>query len=296
MKRSLIFCLTAALLFLAAPSFSQADKKTKRKGKYAQKPDRKSEFLKTQWWLGFYSGVNVAEAVPDTRYTGIVALNYDESTNEKSYSSFSLPSGQAGIDVTFFHKGFSFSFKPNYRIERFSYSNSYEWFSDTNNLNSLFLNIEQEHTLNYVEFPIFIKYDILPGKLRPFVQAGAFYRTLVNADKTIKTTGIDYASGGSGPFENQEITIGADELFVKSAMGVIGGVGCTYDVWNVRLVLDVSYRMNLNNISNAENRYSENPLTGIGDAMDDLSLNSISINLGCVFPLRFISKDLKAID
>jgi outer membrane protein W len=296
MNRYMIFCLTAAAIFLAAPSFSQSEKKTQRKGKYAQKPNRKSDFLKTQWWLGFYGGVNVAEAEPDQQYTGIVALNYEESVNEKSYSSFSQPAGQAGIDVTFFHKGFSFSFKPNYRVEKFSYTNSYIWYSDDNALNSLQLSLEQEHILNFVELPIFIKYDILSGKLRPFVQAGAFYRILMNADKSISTTGVDYASGGNGPFQNQTVTIGAEDLFVKSSAGVIGGVGCTYDVWNVRLILDVSYRMGLNNISNAENRYSENPLTGIGDAMDDLTLNSISVNIGCVFPLRFISKDLKAID
>lgn len=296
MKRFLIFCLTAAVLFLAGPTFSQSEKKTQRKGKYAQKPNRKSDFLKTQWWLGFYGGINMAEAVPDQRYTGIVALNYDETINEKSYSSFSLPAGQAGIDLTFFHKGFSFSFKPNYRIERFSYTNTYEWYSDVNSLNSLQLTMEQEHTLNFVELPVFIKYDILSGKLRPFIQAGVFYRTLVNADKSVSTTGVDYASGGSGPFQNETVTIGADDLFAKSSTGIIGGVGCTYDVWNVRLILDVTYRKGLTNISNAENRYSENPLTGIGDAMDDLTLNSISINLGCVFPLRFISKDLKAID
>ena len=295
MKRILIFCLSLSVLFFAEPVFGQS-KKSARKGKYAQRPDRKSEFLKTQWWLGFYGGTNIAQADPGQRYTGIVALNYDDSQNEKSYDDFTLPGGQAGVNITFFHRGFSFTFAPHYRAEKFAYSNSYLWESDENVLNTLSLEFKQEHTLQYVELPVFVKYDILAGRLRPFVQAGFYYRVLLNAEKTLSTEGVDFASGGSGPFENEPITVGAKELFVKNAYGIAGGVGCTYDVWNVRFVLDITYRKGLNTISNAEYRYNENPITGIGDAMDDLTLNSVSINLGCVFPLRFISKNLKAVE
>ncbi len=293
MKRILIFCLCLTALFFAEPASGQS---TQRKGKYAQRPDRKSDFLKTQWWLGIYGGVNIAEANPGQRYTGLVALNYDGSQNEKSYDDYSLPGGQAGISVTFYHRGFSFTFSPHYRTERFSYSNSYVWESQENTLNTLALEYQQDHNLQYAELPLFIKYDVLSGRLRPFVQAGVFYRRLLNAEKTVMTSGVDYASGGSGPFQSEDVSVGAKDLFTSSATGIAGGIGCTYDVWNVRLMLDVTYRKGLTDIANAENRYGENPITGIGDAMDDIRLNSISVNIGCVFPLRFISKNLKAID
>ncbi len=292
MKKLLIFCLLVPAIFFAGEVSGQ----TVRKGKYAQRPDRKSDFLKTQWWLGFYGGGNMAMAVPGQRYSGIQALNYDNSINEKNYEGYSLPGGQAGINITFYHRGFSFTLAPHYRVEKFTYSNTYEWYSDENELNSIQLTYEQSHALQYVELPFLIRYDILAGQFRPFLQAGVYYRHLLNASKTVTTEGVDMASGTSGPFENEPVTTGATDLFVSGATGIIGGAGCTYDIWNVRFVLDVSYRHGLGNIANAENRYSANPLTGIGDAMDDISLNSISVNIGCVFPLRFISKDLKAID
>jgi hypothetical protein len=50
----------------------------------------------------------------------------------------------------------------------------------------------------------------------------------------------------------------------------------------------------MNNITNAENRYNGNPLVDTGDVMDDIHLRSIDVSLNCVFPLRFISKDLKS--
>lgn len=293
MKRIIIFCLLMVILGATTEICAQNDR---RKGKYQQRPDQTSDFLKTQWWLGFYGGTNLVSPQPGQRYTGMVALNYDDALNEKLYDEYTLPGGQSGISITFYHRGFSFVFSPNYRVERFAYSNTHTWESDENLSNSLTLTYEQENRLQFIELPVYIKYDLMTGRLRPFIQAGVYYRRLINAEKTVMTSGVDYASGGSGPFESEAVSVGTTSLFADHTTGIAGGVGCTYDIWNVRFSLDIIYQKGLNNIANTENRYSENPVTGIGDAMDDLQLNAVSINVGCVFPLRFISKNLKAIE
>ena len=148
----------------------------------------------------------------------------------------------------------------------------------------------------YLTLPGYIRYDLLSGKFRPYIQAGFYYSRLIDARKTLATSGSDMASGGSGPFTTEEVTFGADDLFIKTNIGWAAGAGVHYDIWNVRLSLNILYRSGINNITNGGNRYSENPLTGTGDAMDDISLRNIDINLGCVFPLRFISSNLKAVE
>ena len=261
------------------------------KHKYnTKKPTEGDKFLKSQWWLGFKAGSNVSKAMSEAKYSALSPINYPASNLDKLYSSYDKIGGQAGIEITFYHQGFSFSFQPNYRRQRFSYSNNYEWISSENPDNTLMLKYDQDHKLDYIDMPLIVKYDILKAsKFRPFLQVGAFYSVLVNANKEIEISGTDYASGNAGPFENQNMIIGANDLFIKSSTGLIAGAGVTYDFWNIRLVFDASYRYGFNNITNTKNRYSENQLSGIGDALDDMKLRNIGFNIGALFPLRFIS-------
>jgi len=295
MKRILFFTLCLCVFFIYEGT-AQKSPYPKKKGQgYGQKPDRKSDFLKTQWWLGFFAGGNFSQAISHETYSGYVPVNYSASDLEKTYDEF-LPAGQAGISLAFYHRGFSFVFEPQFRIERFGYENTYQWTSETDPANTLELTYHHGHQLQYASFPVYIRYDLLSGKFRPYIQLGAYYSHLVDAKKTLSTTGDDMASGGSGPFEQEEVTFGADDLFIKSNLGWSAGAGVHYDVWNVRLSLNVVYRSGINNITHGGNRFSENPLTGTGDALDDISLQNVDINLGCVFPLRFISSNLKAVE
>ncbi|ELR73765.1 hypothetical protein C900_01375 [Fulvivirga imtechensis AK7] len=298
MKNLVALSLSGLLVLTLAVNSSYGQRKKNRDKIYpaysSSKPKREDQFLQTQWWLGFRAGLNLTEVEPTKRYSGFSPINYEPKLNEKSYSGFELPGGHAGLEITFYHKGFSFSVQPNYRRQRFSYSNTFEWRDSENQDNRLELKYEQDHQLDYIEIPLFIKYDILKGTARPFVQVGAYYATLVSANKAVEITGTDYASGNAGPFKTEKAIIGAKDLFIKSSVGIAGGLGVSYDFWNVRLVFDATYRYGLNNISNAKNRYSENQLTGIGDALDDLEMRNISFNLGFLFPLRFISKNYNA--
>lgn len=296
MNHLTILGLCLAFIFTVDQSYGQ--RKRNRDKIYpaysTPKPKRENQFLQTQWWLGFRAGANLSDAEPVQRYSGFSPVNYEAETNEKAYSDFQHPGAHAGLEITFYHRGFSFSLQPNYRRQSFSYSNSYTWRDSEVSDNRLELNYTQDHQLDYIEFPLFIKYDITRGTLRPFIQVGAYYATLVSANKSVEISGTDYASGNAGPFKTETTIIGAEDLFIDSSVGVSGGVGASYDFWNIRLIFDATYRYGLNNITNTKNRFSHNQLAGIGDALDDIEMRNISFSLGFLFPLRFISKDYNA--
>ncbi|MBC7451180.1 MAG: PorT family protein, partial [Cytophagales bacterium] len=202
-----------------------------------------------------------------------------------------------GLEFAFFFKGFTLSFQPNYRRECYSYSNEYQWTDTSDASNFLQLTFNQEVRLDYIELPLFVKYDILHGGLRPFVQAGFYYGILNSATKHLVVTGTDNASGNSRNFTQQDDVIGATDLFIKSSIGAAFGAGCSYKLGNVRLVLDATYRIGLNNITNVQNRYTSNSLAGAGDVSDDLKLNNITFSFGILFPMKFLtSPAYKAVD
>lgn len=287
--------VTLLTLFSSALIFAQGSRKKAYPARTAKpRPTQDQLFLQTQWWLGFKAGANTSMANPETRFSGFSPINYAPGTIEKEYGEFDSWAGHAGLEITFYHQGFSFSFQPNYRRQRFAYTNNFQWAADTMSTPGLTLQYKQDHKLDYIELPIMIKYDLTKGAFRPFIFAGGYYAILVGANKHVELTGTDAASGVVGPFETQDFIIGAEDLFIKSSAGVLGGVGFSYDFWNIRLSLDAAYRYGLNNITDVKNRYSNTELTGMGDAPDDITIDNISISLSCLFPLRFINKNYSA--
>ena len=281
-------CLMVLCLLIQVDTYAQKGrpnaKKANRKAKNTTDP-----FLETQWWLGFKIGGNLTNVTPGDRFTAFSSADgFAPETYDKEYESFNKFGALSGIDVTFYHKGFSISFQPNYRRQRFSYSNDFQWLDTQNANNTLTLNYVQDHNLDYIELPILVKYDILKTKIRPYVHAGFYYATLINADKEVTITGNDLASGFADQFQSDIISLGVTDLFIDSSIGLLGGIGGSYDVGNIRVSLDLTYRYGFNNISNVQNRFTENRLAGIGDALDDLKMQNLSLNLSILFPMRFL--------
>ena len=160
----------------------------------------------------------------------------------------------------------------------------------------LILNYEQEQQIDYAEIPFLLKYDVIGTKVRPYVQVGAYYNILLNANKAVAVSGIDYASGGENRFTEPEIIVGAEDLFARYSWGLMAGAGVNYNVGNIRLNLDLVYRKGMSLANSTENRYSDERLSGAGDVMDDFKLNNFSISLGCLFPLRFLTSGFQSLD
>ena len=257
--------------------------------------DKQAKFLDKQWWLGFKAGVNLSNPVPTERYAVVVPTNYTSESTEKQYDHFNKPGIQATLDVTFNFKAFAISAQPTYRSSVFSYQHGMTWQNTENPGEHLDLHFAQEQQVDYADLPLIATYELGGYKLRPYVQIGIFYSILVNATKSVTVSGTDYASGGTNTFKNEPLIVGAKDLFTNS-WGLLGGAGVHYNLGNVRLVLDVSYRQGMSNIANTENRYNNDRLNGIGEAQDDLLLHNLMFSAGCLFPLRFLSKNFNSID
>ncbi|MEJ7645376.1 MAG: outer membrane beta-barrel protein [Chryseolinea sp.] len=288
----LLLCLTVVI------SGSAQEKKRKptayNKAKQSQENDK---FLEKQWWLGFKAGANLSKVTVDKTYSVVSPTNYEASTIGKKYDNFNLIGSQATIEVSFYFKRFLISFQPTYQHCRFAYTNSFEWISESDEQYRVELKYAQEQKLDHAIFPLLIKYDIYGNRLRPYIQAGIYSAMLINASKSVEVSGIDNAAGGENEFHTQRIDVGADDLFAKYHWGLMGGAGVNYNLGNhVRLNLDIMYKYGMSNISSTDNRYGNDRLSGVGDAMDDLTMDNISVSIGCLFPLRFLQSSLQTLD
>lgn len=291
MKRLLLIVL--CLTLLGTVSFAQG-KKRKPPKNFNSKNKQNEQFLEKQFWMGLKAGTNLTKVNITKAYSVISPVN-NEST-KKEYENFNKPGFQAALELTFYFKGISASLQPTYRASTFAYTNHYEWVDSTVPTNSLTLDYYQEQKLEYFEVPLVVKYDLLTGNIRPYIQLGGYGAFLINANKTVEVSGLDLASGGENSFTNEPVIVGAKDLFAKSNWGLIGGAGVNYSVGNVLINFDVMYRYGMSNITSTENRFSNDRLAGVGDALDDMTMDNISISLGALFPLRFLSSGFKSSD
>lgn len=249
-------------------------------------------FLQKQWWLGFKAGPNLSRATPETSYAVISPVNYTAAGRE--YKDFRHLGTQATFEVTFAWRNISASFQPTYRINRFAYSNHYEWTDAENGNNHLLLDYAQEQKISYLDLPLIVKYEFIISKVRPYAQVGIYTATLLDASKSLRISGVDHASGGINTFENEPIIVGATDLFAKYHWGIIAGGGINYTLGNVLLNLDVAFKAGMSNIANTQNRYGSDRLSGVGDSLDDMKLTSAAVSVGCLFPLRFLGSGFKS--
>lgn len=289
----IICCLAATVVH------AQTNKKSLKKGSPAfnnKKAKEDAKFLEKQWWIGLKAGPNLSKAIIEKQYSVLSPTNYEIDEIAKEYEGFKKLGSQATLEVTFYFKGFSFSLQPTYRHAQFAYTNNYIWMDSEDASNTLVLNYEQEHKVDHAIVPLVIKYEITGNKLRPYVQIGSYLGFLLNASKTVNITGIDYASGGENQFKNEPIVVGAKDLFAKKHWGLAGGVGMNYNLGNVRLNLDIMYHYGMSNITSTKARYNNDRLAGVGDAMDDMSMDNMLISIGCLFPMRFLESGFKSLD
>lgn len=292
MKR-LYITLCCVFLFVA---FADAQNTKKKKPTaYNKQNEENEQFLQKQFWLGLKGGANLSAVNVTQQYNIISPTNYNPQLITKQYDNYKQVGSQFALELTYYYKGFSFSFQPGFQTVVFTYTNSFLWQGDTEG-EMVQLNYENENKVSHFILPLLIKYEFTGNRLRPYLQGGFYQGILADATKTLTMKGVDNASGGVNDFENEPIIVGAKDLFAKYHWGLIGGAGVYYNLGNVRLNLDVQYRFGMSNISNVENRYSNDRLTGTGDAMDDLTLDNIGVSAGVLFPMRFLESGFKSLD
>lgn len=261
---------------------------------FAQKKPEKNpleSFLDTQFWLGLKIGMNYTQAFPETRNTGFSPIDYSADSLNKVYDDFTLPGGHMGLEMNFYHRGFSASFQPAYKRSRYTYSSSIEWQGE-NTISRFETRYRIEQRLDLIELPLMIKYDVIQsGKIRPFVMAGGFHSIVISAQKEVSVTQIDYSSGNPLRSSGGTTTLGVKDSF-QSFSGISGGVGVNLDYWNIRTVLELSYKRGLTPVT--KSNVPQDDFASLGEVDDGIHIRDFNISLSLVFPFRFIDQQFKA--
>ena len=244
-----------------------------------------SSFLDSQWWLGLKLGANLTQPDPSDTYSALSAINYDNEDLEKEYEVFSLPGMHAGLDITYYHRGFYVGLQPVFKRIRYAYQNQLTW--DSNTQQEAFLtDYDVEQSIEYVEIPLVVKYDIVKsGNLRPFVSGGIAYSMVTGARKKLNIMHSDMVLNTT--LDGGEVRLSVADEFQAYA-GVMGGIGASIDYGNIRAILDVVYHFGLTSAVDQDQIFNENELFSLGDVNDNVFLRTINISLGLVFPLRFL--------
>ncbi len=244
-------------------------------------------FLSTQWWLGLRFGINYTQPDVQQDYYIFSPLDYEAMNLEKEYGVFNLPGGQAGLELSFYHRGFSIGLQPTFKIMRYDYRYAMEWIG-SGQADQLETVVDVEQVMQVVEVPLTFKYDLIQrGKIRPFALLGAQYSFLVNTQKKVKVEHTDFLGDVPQQFSGGNFNIGNTQ-HMRNFAGVLGGIGTSLDYANIRTVIEITYLHGLSPITTNDNPYSENELVSIGDVNDKIRLSNINAAISFVFPLRYI--------
>ena len=251
------------------------------------------KFLKTQWWLGLNAGINYTGVKASQTISSINPIDYDISELAKSYSNYSEPGLNIGLVISFYHHGFSLETQPGFKQHVYGFASGMNWEGNTPE-QQFRTRLRSQQKLNYIDLPIVFKYELIhTGRSRPFVGIGATYAFLIGAEKNTTITHTEFTSGEGRSYPGGKIIVHNEGQFDNFAAVKAGG-GATFDLLNIRAVLEIYYNHGLSNISNEGSRFQINELTTIGEVNDDLNLNHLSASLSLVFPLRYIDKTFQA--
>lgn len=236
-------------------------------------------------------GVNYSQAFPETNTSGFSPINYSSDSLMKAYDDFATPGAHMGLEMNFYHRGFSVSFQPAFKRSNYSYTNSFEWQGERLS-NRFETNYKIDQKLDLIELPLMLKGDLIrKGKIRPFLMFGGFYTLITSAQKDVGISQVDYSSGTALPSTVGNFSIGAKDAF-QNFYGIAGGAGVNLDYWNIRTVFEVAYQKSLSSATRPN--FSQNELASLGETNDQVNIRDISISLSFVFPFRFIDQQFKA--
>ncbi len=257
---------------------------------------------KSQWFIGIKMGTNVTNAVPVERHSEF--SNIEQASTEalveyeKTYRPRTKNFGTLiGITGTFApHPNLMISLQPAYSNLKYGYTSEFIWADETNPNNSITLNYDHEQSLSYLETPLLIRYGFGRKKIRPYLQGGGFYGILLNASKSLETSGIDMASGGTNEFEGITQTSTVTSLYLKSQIGLMGGGGVALNFGGIMVSVNANYKKGFNNIVDTKERYQKTrQLFGFGNVLDDVKTDSFEFSVTCMFPLKFLTKSFEPI-
>lgn len=254
-------------------------------------PARSRSGETTQGWIGIKVGANFSAPRAGNAFDVFSFTTEPFADNaETRYEQYKTAGYQFGFTAGFeFLPYLSANIEPVFINYRYSYAVNYYWASVEDQTKNVSINYEHQNQLQYIEVPFTLKFELLHNKVKPYLQGGIYWGILLNATKDVTESLTDNASGNA-IFETHHYAGNVKTLYESSQWGVVAGAGCTYNVGNARVGLQLNYKIGMKNIANAGTRFEDSQfVSGTFDAHDDLTLDNIALSMIVIMPLKFIT-------
>jgi hypothetical protein len=176
---------------------------------------------------------------------------------------------------------------------RFGYIDQFTWADSPAPALRLSIRTERNsfHTVNYLDIPVFLRYQFAPNsKFKPYILGGAYYGLTISASKSINIQEFPaFEQNGQrtdffGNTSSAEISI--TDLMSNRNYGLSGGAGLNYAYEYFRISFSITYRYGINNIINPANRYNNQDLVfGYHDIFDNIRLSQLNFQFGISYVL-----------
>ena len=257
---------------------------------YGKKPPKEQ---KSTLLVGFYGGINFSKPQIINSYNILETMDHNTSIEGKDYKSIFQNLGSQFGFITFYPVAGNFhvGLLPSFSTYTYNYNTANSWFDPDlpeMSINQIF---NHKQKLRYVEIPLVARYYFGTAALKPYLHGIFSYGILHSADKIVDSE-INITQGETPiPINSMGNSASYNNSYITSKLDIGGGAGISYDFNQLILTLDLSYVMNLNNITNEKARYDNPNFTGASyDIQDDIKLNNLFINLGLIFPINKITK------
>jgi hypothetical protein len=213
--------------------------------------------------LGIFAGANLSSATMTEHYGPY------NTTLSEGHFSITGPEYQIGVGANIFLTDrFELNMESVYTRTSFAYSNMQYGFAQ----------IDREETLQRLEFPVSLTFDITGVNLKPYLRIGASYGYIISATSDYVRS---YTSTGSSLFEPVEES-GVDIRNYRNASTVnaVIGSGIKYRIGRGYLVFDLRYFYGLSNLVNPGNRWEQGTVFSHYHADGDFHVDYFAFSLG----------------
>ncbi len=236
--------------------------------------------------IGIKGGANFHVPNQINRNSVFEAANTESNLFDKEYEPFYNNVNHQFVFVGYYkltEKSY-ISFQPGISCNSINYSNTYQWQGESNTFDSEYV---FKHNLQFINLPVLYKYEFLNRRLQPYIQLGVYYDFLANSTSNItKTETTEF-----GALEYNKESLGANDFYIQSSVGSIGGIGVTYRFKRSKLGIESNFKYGFFNIADTQNRFNNSQITGkYYDTPDDFRIMNASISAIYTVSMECISK------
>ncbi len=161
-------------------------------------------------------------------------------------------------------------------IESIFSRNSFEF----ENLQYGFAEIYKKETLQRLEFPVSVSYDLLRNQWKPYLRLGASYGLILSASTNYRRSFLNTASEESSPIPIESPELDIKDRRSNGTFNAILGGGIKYRIPRGYFFFDLRYSLGLSKLVNPETRWDQETIFQYYYADGNFQLDHFSFSIG----------------